>query len=155
MSFLGLPVDVSIRNYDFPIGISFYTFLTIGYLIDVYRRDHLAETSTGTFALYILFFPKLLAGPIERSRNLLTQLHEQKNFDYTKVTSGMKLIAWGLYKKTVIANSSPKVILVGGSNVAFGLDSEIIQHQLEVPVVNMGLHVGSVCIICLRKSGRS
>ena len=102
MSYFGLPVEVSIRNYDFPTGISFYTFLTIGYLVDVYRRDHLAEKRPGTLALYILFFPKLLAGPIERSRNLLTQFHEQKNFDYTNVTSGMKLIAWGLFKKTVV-----------------------------------------------------
>ncbi len=104
ISYLGLSIHVSNINHGFPTGISFYTFLTIGYLIDVYRRDHLAEKNTGTFTLYILFFPKLLAGPIERSRNLLTQLHEQKDFDYTKITSGMKLIAWGLFKKTVIAN---------------------------------------------------
>lgn len=104
MSFLGLPVDVAIQNYDFPIGISFQTFLTIGYLIDVYRRDHSAEKQIGTFALFILFFPKLLAGPIERSKNLLTQLHEKRIFNSSKVTSGMKLIAWGLFKKTVIAN---------------------------------------------------
>ncbi len=104
ISYWGLSVHVPNPNHGFPTGISFYTFLTIGYLIDVYRRDHPAEKSTGTFALYILFFPKLLAGPIERSKNLLAQLHEQKNFDYTKITSGMKLIAWGLFKKTIIAN---------------------------------------------------
>lgn len=87
-----------------PIGISFYTFQVISYLIDVYRGDKEAERHFGLFAVFLAFFPKLVAGPIERAKNLLPQLHEKHEFDYKGVTDGLKLIAWGLFKKMVIAD---------------------------------------------------
>lgn len=87
-----------------PVGISFYTFQAVGYLVDVYRGERKAERHLGLFAVFVAFFPQLVAGPIERSRNLLPQFYEKHEFDYHRVADGLKLIAWGLFKKIVIAD---------------------------------------------------
>ncbi|MEW6599513.1 MAG: MBOAT family O-acyltransferase [Nitrospirota bacterium] len=87
-----------------PVGISFYTFQVISYLVDVYRGQITAERHFGYFAVFISFFPKLIAGPIERAGNLLPQFREKAGFDYQRTTDGLKLIAWGLFKKMVIAD---------------------------------------------------
>ncbi|MEQ8323716.1 MAG: MBOAT family O-acyltransferase [Vicingaceae bacterium] len=87
-----------------PIGISFYTFQTMSYSIDVYKGKIKAEKSLGIFALYVTYFPQLVAGPIERSSNLIPQLRGDYPFDYKRVTDGMKLMAWGFFKKVVIAD---------------------------------------------------
>lgn len=87
-----------------PVGISFYTFQTLSYIIDVYRGNKTPERHFGIFALYVAFFPQLVAGPIERSTRLLPQFFQKKDFDYARVTDGMKLIFWGLFKKVVIAD---------------------------------------------------
>jgi len=87
-----------------PVGISFYTFQTLGYAIDVYRGVVKPERHPGIFALYVSFFPQLVAGPIERASNLLPQFRRTFDFDYQRVTDGLKLMAWGLFKKVVIAD---------------------------------------------------
>jgi len=87
-----------------PVGISFYTFQTISYGIDVYRGVKEPERHLGIFALYVSFFPQLVAGPIERSTNLLPQLRQKHEFDYTRISNGLKLALWGLFKKIVIAD---------------------------------------------------
>ena len=87
-----------------PVGISFYTFQTLSYSIDVYRGNREAESHFGIFALYVAFFPQLVAGPIERSTHLLPQFLEKHEFDYIRVTNGLKRMAWGLFKKVVIAD---------------------------------------------------
>ncbi|MCG3154369.1 MAG: hypothetical protein DKINENOH_00963 [bacterium] len=88
-----------------PVGISFYTFQTLSYTIDVYRGAIAPERHFGKFALYVTFFPQLVAGPIERSRNLLPQLQSLRcAFDYERVVDGMRLMAWGFFKKVVIAD---------------------------------------------------
>ena len=87
-----------------PVGISFYTFQTISYVIDVYREKLKPETDIVCYAAFISFFPQLVAGPIERSTNLLPQLKEEKHFDYDEAVYGMRLMAWGFYKKLVIAD---------------------------------------------------
>lgn len=87
-----------------PVGISYYTFKKISYLIDVYRGTYPAEKKFYTFALYVSFFPTLMAGPIDRAGKLLPQFHQPISFDYQKVTDGLKLIAWGFFKKVVIAD---------------------------------------------------
>jgi len=87
-----------------PVGISFYTFQTLSYTIEVYRGRQEPERHFGIFALYVSFFPQLVAGPIERSYNLLPQLHETCRFDYDRVVAGMRMILWGLFKKVVIAD---------------------------------------------------
>ncbi len=87
-----------------PIGLSFHTFQAMSYTIEVYRGHQKAERHFGIYSLYVMFFPQLVAGPIERPGNLLHQFREQHNFDYEKVRSGLLLIAWGLFKKVVIAD---------------------------------------------------
>ncbi|MFT2010250.1 MBOAT family O-acyltransferase [Pontibacter sp. 13R65] len=87
-----------------PMGISFYTFQTISYSIDVYYGRVKPEKHLGIFALFVTFFPQLVAGPIERAGNLLGQLREKHQFDYQRLTGGLKLMAWGLFKKVVIAD---------------------------------------------------
>ncbi|MHC2990865.1 alginate O-acetyltransferase [Pontibacter sp. HJ8] len=88
-----------------PMGISFYTFQTMSYTIDVYYGRQKAEKHLGIFALFVTFFPQLVAGPIERAGNLIDQLKEKKEFDYRRVADGLKLMSWGFFKKIVIADN--------------------------------------------------
>lgn len=87
-----------------PIGLSFHTFQAMSYIIEVYRGEQKAEHNFGIYALYVMFYPQLVAGPIERPQNLLHQFYEEHHFDYKRVTDGLKLMAWGLFKKAVIAD---------------------------------------------------
>lgn len=98
------------NNFDviyllLPMGISFYTFQTLSYTIDVYRREREAEHHLGYFALYVTFFPQLVAGPIERSSRLLPQLKKKYDFDYQRTVEGLKRMTWGFFKKVVIADN--------------------------------------------------
>lgn len=88
-----------------PVGISFYTFQTLSYVIDVYRGDISAEHHFGKYAAFISFFPQLVAGPIERASNLLPQILAEHKFDYDQAAYGLKLMAWGFFKKVVIADT--------------------------------------------------
>jgi alginate O-acetyltransferase complex protein AlgI len=87
-----------------PIGLSFHTFQAMSYTIEVYRGHQKAERHFGIYSLYVMFYPQLVAGPIERPQNLLHQFREKYDFDYDRVTSGLRLMAWGLFKKVVIAD---------------------------------------------------
>ncbi|MFL5801417.1 MAG: MBOAT family O-acyltransferase, partial [Roseiflexaceae bacterium] len=87
-----------------PIGLSFHTFQSMSYTIEVYRGNQKAERHFGIYALYVMFYPQLVAGPIERPQNLLHQFRERHDFDYQRVTDGLKLMAWGMFKKVVIAD---------------------------------------------------
>ncbi len=87
-----------------PIGLSFHTFQSMAYTIEVYRGHQKAERHFGVLALYVLFYPQLVAGPIERPQNMLHQFHERHRFDYDQVTSGLRLMLWGFFKKMVIAD---------------------------------------------------
>lgn len=102
--YLSLPYHMPESHFLLPVGISFYTFQTLGYSIDVYRGRVKPERHPGIFALYVAFFPQLVAGPIERAGNLLPQLRKRFDFDYVRVTNGLKLMAWGFFKKLVIAD---------------------------------------------------
>ena len=101
-----LNISYSIPSLDFllPVGISFYTFQTLSYSIDVYRGNKTPERHFGIFALYVAFFPQLVAGPIERSTHLLPQFLKKNHFDYDRVRDGLLLMAWGFFKKIVIAD---------------------------------------------------
>ena len=101
---LSLPVHPATLNLVLPVGISFYTFQTIGYIIDIYRGDMKAERNFIAYATFISFFPQLVAGPIEKAENLLPQIKAVKSFDYEKATYGLKLMAWGYFKKLAIAD---------------------------------------------------
>jgi D-alanyl-lipoteichoic acid acyltransferase DltB (MBOAT superfamily) len=87
-----------------PVGISFYTFQAVGYTIDVYRGDLKAENDFFTYALFVSFFPQLVAGPIERAKNLLPQFHEHHTFSYDATVSGLKLMLWGYFMKLCVAD---------------------------------------------------
>ncbi len=96
--------EVPAYNYLLPVGISFYTFQTLSYTIDLYKKNRKPEYHFGKFALFVSFFPQLVAGPIERSENLLPQFHKNFTFDYERVKSGILLMCWGFFKKVVIAD---------------------------------------------------
>ena len=87
-----------------PIGLSFHTFQAMSYTIEVYRGNQKAERHFGIYALYVMFYPQLVAGPIERPQNLLHQFREKYDFEYNRVVEGFKLMLWGLFKKLVIAD---------------------------------------------------
>lgn len=87
-----------------PIGLSFHTFQAMSYTIEVYRGNQKAERHFGIYSLYVMFYPQLVAGPIERPQNLLHQFREKYDFDYQRVASGLRLMGWGLFKKVVIAD---------------------------------------------------
>lgn len=87
-----------------PIGLSFHTFQAMSYTIEVYRGKQKAERHFGIYSLYVMFYPQLVAGPIERPQNVLHQFYGKFDFDYQRVTDGLKLMAWGMFKKVVIAD---------------------------------------------------
>ncbi len=87
-----------------PIGLSFHTFQAMSYTIEVYRGHQPAERHFGIYSLYVMFYPQLVAGPIERPQNVLHQFYEKHAFSYPRLVSGLQLMAWGLFKKVVIAD---------------------------------------------------
>lgn len=101
---VGWTIQLPYAHVMLPVGISFYTFQTLSYTIDVYRGHTRPERHLGRFALYVAFFPQLVAGPIERPNNLLPQFLERHEFDYDRVTNGLSLMLWGFIKKSVIAD---------------------------------------------------
>jgi len=100
----GWHVESRVLYIILPIGLSFHTFQSLSYVIEVYAGRQKAEWNFITYATYVMFFPQLVAGPIERPQNLLHQFYERHEFDYDRVTSGLKRIAWGLFKKIVVAD---------------------------------------------------
>ncbi len=93
-----------------PIGLSFHTFQSLSYVIEVYRGNYKAEGHFGIYALYVMFYPQLVAGPIERPGNLIHQLREKHSFDADRVANGLKLMVWGFFKKVVIADRIAVVV---------------------------------------------
>ncbi len=101
---ISIPVQPHLLHVLLPVGISFYTFQTLSYTIDVYRGKISHEKHLGIFALYVSFFPQLVAGPIERASNLLPQFYKKMTFDDERIVSGLRLMLWGLFKKIVVAD---------------------------------------------------
>lgn len=102
---IGLNIHITTLNLLLPVGISFYTFQTLSYVIDVYRGQIKATRDIIAFFAYVCFFPQLVAGPIERATNLLPQFLHKRHFDYTKSVDGLRQILWGMFKKIVIADN--------------------------------------------------
>ena len=103
-NFIGWNYPIQSLSILLPIGLSFHTFQSLSYTIEVYRGNQKAERHFGYLALYVLYYPQLVAGPIERPQNILHQLHEEHHFEYARVTDGLKWMAWGMFKKVVIAD---------------------------------------------------
>ncbi|NND63344.1 MAG: MBOAT family protein [Flavobacteriaceae bacterium] len=126
---LGNPIEASRLNIILPVGISFYTFQTLSYTIDIYRKK-LAPTSNAiSFFAFVSFFPQLVAGPIERASNLLPQFQKSRVFDYSKAVDGLRQILWGLFKKVLIADNCAEIVNMAfadpggqsGSNLLIGV----------------------------------
>lgn len=105
LSHFGLHANLSSLNVILPVGISFYTFHGLSYIIDLYYKKIDEEKDFINYALFVSFFPLLIAGPIERATHLLPQIKKQRTFDYSKAVDGLKQILWGLFKKIVIADN--------------------------------------------------
>ncbi|WP_411831068.1 MBOAT family O-acyltransferase [Mariniflexile sp. AS56] len=133
-SFFGHPISSSSLHIILPVGISFYTFQTLSYTIDVYRKKLEPVKNFIAFSVFVSFFPQLVAGPIERATKLLPQFYKKRKFEYNKGIEGVQLILWGLFKKIVIAdscapfvndifanysNSSGSVLIIGAVLFAF------------------------------------
>jgi D-alanyl-lipoteichoic acid acyltransferase DltB (MBOAT superfamily) len=103
--FFGIGLNANSLNIILPVGISFYTFQTLSYSIDVYKRKLEPTKDFIAFAAFVSFFPQLVAGPIERATHLLPQFYNKRTFDYSKAVDGLRQILWGLFKKIVIADN--------------------------------------------------
>ena len=104
-SLFGKDLGVQTLNIILPVGISFYTFQTMSYTIDVYRRQIEPTKDFIAFASFVAFFPQMVAGPIERAQNFLPQFLKKRQFDYNKAVDGLRQVVWGIFKKTVIADN--------------------------------------------------
>ncbi|WP_452227724.1 MBOAT family O-acyltransferase [Lacinutrix sp. MEBiC02404] len=111
-SFFGSEIQSNTLNIILPVGISFYTFQTLSYTIDVYRKKLEPTNDIIAFAAFVSFFPQLVAGPIERASNLLPQFYVKRKFEYDKAVDGLRQILWGLFKKVVIADNCAQYVNV-------------------------------------------
>lgn len=118
-SFFGQDIQANSLNIILPVGISFYTFQTLSYTIDVFKRKLEPTKDFIAFSSFVSFFPQLVAGPIERASNLLPQFYTKRHFDYSKAVDGMRQILWGLFKKIVIADNCAQY-----ANIIFNNSSE-------------------------------
>lgn len=103
-NFVGVSNPIPFLNIILPIGLSFHTFQSLSYTIEVYRGNYKAERHLGIFALYVMFYPQLVAGPIERPQNLLHEFHREHFFAYGRVVAGLQLMLWGFFQKVFIAD---------------------------------------------------
>ena len=107
---LGIHASLPILKIGLPIGISFYIFHGLSYLIDVYRKQQTTVKSLIDYGVFVSFFPLLVAGPIERANHLLPQVQKNRTFNYAQAVAGSRLILWGLFKKVVVADTISKVV---------------------------------------------
>jgi alginate O-acetyltransferase complex protein AlgI len=112
---LGVQVNPASLDVILPVGISFYTFHGLSYVIDIYYDRIKAERNFVDYSVFVSFFPLLVAGPIERATHLLPQIKRERTFDYTKAVDGLRQILWGLFKKVVIADQCAEY-----ANITFG-----------------------------------
>ncbi|MEO5892978.1 MAG: MBOAT family O-acyltransferase [Ferruginibacter sp.] len=114
----GLTNPIPYLSILLPIGLSFHTFQAMSYTIEVYRGKQKAERHFGIYSLYVMFYPQLVAGPIERPQNLLQQFREKHKFDSDRVFEGLKIMIWGLFKKLVVADRLGIYVSGAYNNVA-------------------------------------
>ena len=135
-AYFSIPFHMPGLRVLLPVGISFYTFQALGYSIDVYRGQVKVERNVLTYALFVTFFPQLVAGPIERTGNLLPQFKVDHEFDYDRVVGGMILAAWGMFKKVAIADRLAVYVdsvygnMAGYSGVAVALATFFFAFQI-------------------------
>lgn len=125
-SFLGTDINYDTLSIILPVGISFYTFQSLSYTIDVYKRKLEPTRDLFAFSAFICFFPQLVAGPIERATNLLPQFLSKRTFSYNRAIDGLRQILWGLFKKIVIADQCGKIANLIFDNSDFYSGSTLI-----------------------------
>lgn len=133
---LGRPIDAARLYVILPVGISFYTFQTLSYTIDVYRRKLEPSKDIVSFFTFVAFFPQLVAGPIERASNLLPQFHAPRRFDYERAVDGTRQMLWGLFKKIVIADNAATY-----ANYAFNNTADLSGSTLLLGVMFFALQI--------------
>jgi D-alanyl-lipoteichoic acid acyltransferase DltB (MBOAT superfamily) len=133
---LGKPLEIHTLKIILPVGISFYTFQALSYTIDVYRRKLEPTRDWVAFFAFVSFFPQLMAGPIERATNFLTQFYVCRTFDYGKAADGMRQILWGLFKKTVIADNC-----AGAANLMFNDYDTLPANLLAVGAIAFAIQI--------------
>ena len=119
LSAFGISIDWVTLDVILPVGISFYTFQALSYTIDVYKKQIEACKDPIAFSAFISFFPQLVAGPIERAENLLTQIMKKRSFDYELAIDGCKQIIWGFFKKIVIADTAASIVDAVYSDISY------------------------------------
>lgn len=134
---LGIPASASTLNVILPVGISFYTFQTLSYTIDAYRGRMPVERNLLNFALFVAFFPQLVAGPIERASRLLPQIRTRRDTTWTHLYTGFYLICWGLFKKVVVADQ-----------IATVADAVFRADQTSTLEVIVGVYAFAIQIYC-------
>ncbi len=137
LSIFGITAHITTLRIILPVGISFYTFQTLSYTIDLYRGHIATERSLLNFALYVAFFPQLVAGPIERAKHLLPQITAERPISYSMFSSGVYLVFWGLVKKIVIAD-----------NVAVFVNNSFGSEQNGGLFALLGIYAFAVQIYC-------
>jgi D-alanyl-lipoteichoic acid acyltransferase DltB (MBOAT superfamily) len=126
-SLFGYAIHGSHLDIILPVGISFYTFQTLSYTIDVYRKDIEPTKDLVSFFTFVSFFPQLVAGPIERATNLLPQFYNKRSFTYENGRDGLRQILWGLFKKIVIADNCAQIV------------NEIFANYEQMSSISLGL----------------
>lgn len=117
-SFLHWNYSIKTLNLILPVGLSFHTFQSLSYVIEVYKGRFKAEKNLGIYSLYVMFFPQLVAGPIERPQNLLHQFYEEHKFDLPQIVEGLQLMLWGFFLKVVIADRLALIVNQVYNNVS-------------------------------------
>ncbi len=119
-----------------PLGLSFHVFQSLSYVIEVYRGKQMPERNYGIYALYVMFFPQLVAGPIERPMHMLHQFYEPHSFDATKVRRGLEMMLWGFFKKLIIADRAGQIVdhvygnIAGSNGFVVGVAAVLFAYQL-------------------------
>jgi alginate O-acetyltransferase complex protein AlgI len=121
-------------SFILPVGISFYTFMALGYTIDVYHQEIKPEKNFGVVALFLSFFPILLSGPIERAGNLFPQFKRRLSFDYNKIVSGLQLMLWGYFMKLVVANRIAILVHIIYNDIEHSSGSSLFLAVLLYPI---------------------
>lgn len=134
----GLPPGIPLLDIVLPIGLSFHTFQAMSYIIEVYRGQQRAERHFGIYALYVLFYPQLVAGPIERPQNLLHQFHEEHPFVAEDILRGWRLMLWGFFKKVVVADRLAIYV-----NIVYASPAEF--HWLNLALATLAFSVQIYC----------
>lgn len=155
MQALGIAMHVPEFRVLLPVGISFYTFQALGYAIDVYRGDTRAERNFFTYALFVSFFPQLVAGPIERSTNLLRQFYVKHRFDADEMLAGVKVMLWGYFLKLVLADRCAIYVDAVYNHIAGHEDYSTLVASLLFPFQLYGDFAGYtfIAIGCARVMG--